>query len=301
MKRPLCLFLLLILSLNFFCACADTAQDVGKPVIVSSVFPAYDFARALMGDTADVKLLLPPGADLHSYEPTPQDVAMIESCDLFLYIGGDGDENIRTLLSRESEEKSFSFFDALGITEEAHEEGIDHDHADEHLWTSPQKALRMVSALADRLCALFPREASAIRERQKTYEKELSALDADYAAFAAASPFLPFADRFPFAPLCEDYAIAAQSALSGCGEDSEPSAADLASLIDTVREKAIPVVFYTETSDGRIARTVQAETGAEPVRLHSCHNLSAEDRKQNCTYLSLMRENLDAMKQVLGK
>lgn len=293
MKRCVlfCLAVLLVVSLL---ACGKTPPETkGKLKIVATVFPLYDFARNLCGDCGEVSLLLKSGASAHSYEPTPQDLIAISQSDLFLYVGGESDEPIEAMLVSAEREASRSLRLIEAITPIA--EADEPEESDEHIWTSPACAKQIVTAIAESLCAQSPENADTILQNRDTYLAALAELDAGYRAFAAKGHTLVFADRFPFAYLARDYELDCLAAVSGCGEDGEPSASRLSELIRTVREKRIPTVFYTETSDQRIANSVSAECGCKTALLHSCHNLTRTEQNEGSDYLSLMRRNLETL------
>jgi zinc transport system substrate-binding protein len=108
-----------------------------------------------------------------------------------------------------------------------------------------------------------------------------------------------FGDRFPFRYFAEEYGLDYRAAFPGCSAESEPGAKTVAYLIDKVRQEQIPYIFYIEFSNQKIAKSIQEETGAEPLLFHSCHNLSADEMKQGVTYLELMKENAENLKEAL--
>ncbi len=292
MKRISALILSLFLLLPLTVSCNEKTEN--DPLIVTTVFPLYDFTSALMGDDASVRLLLPPGGDLHSYEPTAQDVAAMERAKLVFYIGGEGEQHIQKALDSISQNNAHSFRSLLDAEcGEKHE----HSHVDEHLWTSPKKALSMVETIKEVLCATFPNDAEAIEKRAKAYSEKLALLDDAYAECAKDAPTLFFGDSFPFTHLAHDYNFSYLAAINGCGDESEPAANRIRELVTEAKNTGAKVIFHTERTDDRYAAIIAAECGANVVKLHSCHNLSAEEWKQGENYLSLMQKNLDAIRK----
>ncbi len=295
MRRAFCFLLVLCVCFGALLSCAEAPETDERPLILTSNFPLYDFARVLIGDAARVEMLLPAGADAHSFEPTVQDVARLNTCTLFLYVSGEGEQHIQSMLDAAGEVPSMAFLDLVEPLCEEHEASEAHEghiHEDEHIWTSPKNAMVMVRSLAERLSVEFPAEKESIRQNLSAYLEKLQALDADYETVSASLPLIVFGDRFPFAHLAADYNWSYLAAIEGCGEDTEPSAARLSEVIDAAKEAKIHTVFYTETSVGRVASILAAECSAQTARLHSCHNLTEEERAQNATYLSLMKQNL---------
>ena len=300
MRRALATVLAVAMLCTLFISCSHQEAS-SEPLIVTTVFPLYEFAKELAPKDVTVRLLLPPGSDLHTYEPTPHDLAQITTCDLFLYIGGEGDEHIRSLLESAPDTHTFSFMDLVEPLCEEHEhETAHHIHSDEHLWTSPKNACVMVRALSEELMRLFPEEAEAIGARCDQYLCELDSLARECEEVLQDLPTLFFGDRFPFAHLAEDYGLRYEAAIDGCGEHTEASAARTAELIDLATSQEAKAIFYTESSSGTLARTIAEECGAETYLLHSCHNLSADEWSEETTYLVLMRQNLNTLQKAKG-
>ena len=296
----------------------SAAAQEEKLQIIATIFPAFDFARTISGEHAQVSLLLPPGSESHSYEPTPQDLIAIQNADLFMYVGGESDHWIEELLSSMDEKapRSFRLMDCVSLIEEEisesmehahdHHEPCDHTHEhkelDEHVWTSPKNVIQIVRELASVLKELSPVHASAFDRSAQQYIADLQALDAAFeqVVSTASRGLLIFGDRFPFRYFADAYNLRYDAAFPGCSEDSEPSVRTVISLVDTVREQQIPVIFYIEFSSRRTADILAEETGAKPLLFHSCHNLSADELKNGATYLGLMQQNLDALKEALN-
>ena len=320
-------FLSFLLCLMICFPFSAGAQE--KPLsILASNFPTFDFARSLTGNTADVALLLPPGSESHSYEPTPQDIIAIQNCDLFIYTGGESDSWIESILaSMEADApETFRMSDCVTLlasettasmehshshdhneewecsdTAHVHEEGHHHE-MDEHVWTSPKNAMLIASSLKDTLCRLNPALASVYNTHHEAYQTALAELDAAFESIVANSQrdLIIFGDRFPLRYFAAAYGLRYDAAFPGCSEDSEPSVRTVISLVDTVREQQIPAIFYIEFSSRRTADILAEETGAKPLLFHSCHNVSAEEIEAGATYLNLMWQNTEALKEALN-
>ena len=311
--------LLLIALLASLSACgaaqsANAAEEQKNTdlVVVTTLFPAYDFARELCGDRCEVVLLVPPGAELHSYEPTPQDVVRVESCDLLICNGGESEAWLETLLDGAAGDfavlRMLACVDAL---EEEHKEGMQDLHEeenedeieyDEHVWTSPRNAEAICRAICAVLCALDPAGEAAYLERCESYCAELERLDAAFRAIVAEAhgDCLIFADRFPARYFVEEYGLDYFAAFPGCADDTEPSARTVAFLIDRVRAEGTPAVLYIEYSDQKMADVVCEDTGCKKLLFHTCHTVSAGDLKNGANYLSLMWANTESVREALG-
>lgn len=328
--------------------CGCTADDNGeenhpkdqkKLRVVTTIFPQYDFVRQIAGDNVSLTMLLKPGEETHSYEPTPQDIIAIQNADLFIYVGGENDEWVEDILeSPEMEDvKRLRLVDCVGnILAEEHVEGMkeerghshedeeeeshdeeehflhsaeeteeehnEHVHTmDEHVWTSPGNAIDIVEHITEELCSLDPEHGQTYKDNAEAYETQLKELDTAFRDVVenAKNHTLLFGDRFPFRYFAAEYGLDYYAAFSGCASDTEPSAATMAFLINKVKEEHIPVVLKMELSNDNIANAI-AEACDVPVRVfYSSHNISAKQFEEGVTYLDLMKENVETLKEAL--
>ena len=310
-----CLIMALFLCIPALSSCAKQPQQDDRKTVITTVFATYDFARQIVGDSMQVSLLLSPGAESHTYEPTPQDMIAIQNCDLFIYIGGESEAWVERLLrgSDTKDGKTLRLMDYVNLlheetvegmqTEEhgTHEEDAHEEELDEHIWTSPKVAMQMVDAIYESLCEAVPESSALFHANTEAYQKQLQLLDQTFSDIvsAADTDTIIFADRFPCRYFTHTYGLQYYAAFPGCADDAEPSAATLTFLIDKVSETSIPVVFYTEFSNQKIADTICEETGAEKRLFHSCHNVTKTEMESGATYLSLMQQNAENLKEAL--
>lgn len=274
--------------------------------VVSTVFPVYDFARELTGKAG--RLLVPPGSEIHSYDPTPSDIMAIQNCRLFLYVGGESEAWVDRVLEGIDPEKTtvVRLMDFVTPLTEEITEGMTvferEEAPDEHIWTSPVNAGKMTAAIADALCAALPQTADAVRERETAYLGKLNELDQAIRQTVESGKrrLLVFGDRFPIRYFTEEYGLSYRAAFTGCTAESEPSARTVAYLIDLVRAEDIPVVLIPELSAGRVADAICDSTGAAKRRFHSVANVSLDEWEAGESYLSLMSENLSVLKEALS-
>lgn len=289
------------------CSASQKQEDNGKLNVITSNFPPYDFLREIAGDKINLSMLISPGAESHSYEPTPQDIASVNSCDVFVYVGGNSDQWVGSLISSGDNEdmEVIKMMDCVELLDEPEEEEHEHEGEepkDEHVWTDPNNAVLIVEKLAQTLSEADPENADYYRENADAYIEKLKKLDGDFREVIENSErkTLVFGDRFPFAYFVNEYGLDYISAFPGCSTDTEASAADISAIIDYVNENNIPVVFYIELSSGKTADTICEATGAKKLLLHSCHNVSKEDFENGVTYLQLMENNLENIKEALN-
>ena len=320
----------------------ETEKSTDKPTegkklqIVTTNFPSYDFARAITKEDADVTMLVKPGAETHSFEPSPQDIITIQNADLFIYTGGDSDEWVDGILES-VQNKNFHVFkmmDAVnlieeetveGMQEEEHEhadadhgnEEADHDHEkadqaeeheeegpemDEHVWTSPKNAITIVEKLEETLSGLDESHKDSFKANSESYVKELEELDKSFKEVVDSGKRkeIIVADRFPFAYFCKEYGLSYFAAFPGCSTDTQPSAATIAFLTDKVKEDKIPVVFHIEMGNEDMVNAISRDTGAKKMLLNSVHNVTDSDFKAGKTYVDLMKPNVEALKEALN-
>jgi len=272
--------------------------------IVCTSCPCYDFVRAVAGERAKIQLLIKPGSEVHSYDPTPADVMAIAGCDLFVYIGGESDAWAVDILDSfgSSAPESLRFFDCVeGLESEDDHDVHDHEY-DEHIWTSQANARDMIGALADVLCEMDPNHAETYAQNKQAYLVEIGQLHSQFVDIVehAAQKEMIFADRFPFLYFANEYGLEWHAAFPSCASESEPSAKTIAELIDRVKADAVPVIYTLELSSGKTAQTIAEETGAKVLTFHSIQNVTEADFAAGETYVTLMKRNVEALREGLN-
>lgn len=303
----------LIVAINLFFSvlmlsgCKTTEQvqssNPDKLSIVTTIFPYYDFVRTIAGDRADIRLLLSPGSEPHSYEPSPSDIVAIENCDIFIYNGGESDEWVESVLSS-LDNKDIQILSMMDFVTPLYEQTPLHtpgDEYDEHIWTSIRNCELLVTAIADEIIAADKKNSDYYENNEKDYIEQLKNLDNEFKETVsnAKRNSIVFGDRFPFLYFVTDYNLNYECAFPGCSSETEPSIATVSRLIDFVRDNNIPVVFYLEFSSGNIAKIISEDSDAKIMQFSSCHNVTKQEFENGATYISLMEQNLDALKEAL--
>ncbi len=319
LKRLFSLLLAGMMLLGGLSGCSAPAEQEEGLSVVATIFPQYDFAQQVMGGDDNLTMLLRPGQEVHSYEPTPQDIIAIQNCDLFIYVGGESDAWIEDVLDGmdTSNMVILSLMDVVDPLEEDTENVLEnpeeHDHQedgthlheeeyDEHVWTSPKNAMLITQAICDALCEIDPDNAGQYQANTADYLTQLEALDAAFQEVIgdAGRDTLFFGDRFPLLYFVREYGLNYYAAFPGCASETEPSAATVARLIDLAREEEAPVVYQIELSNGNIARSIADSSGARVETFYTCHNITADDFNAGETYLSLMQRNVESLKEALN-
>lgn len=311
--------LLCAAALAMTCGCSDAnapqEDNNDKLSVVTTIFPAYDFARQVFGDTAEVTLLLKPGTESHSYDPTAKDIVKIDNCDLFIYIGGESDTWVDGILDAADGVNTLRMMDAVEALEEEHIEGMqgehygeehdEHDDAeeyDEHIWTSPKNAALIVDSVLKAAEEISTENAAIYRQNAESYIDQINALDEKFEQlFSGEKRYFVFGDRFPLLYFFKEYGLNYYAAFPGCGSEVEPSAQTISFLLDKLDdEDTIKTVFYIELSNHKLADTLAADKGLPTMEFHTCHNITADDFAAGESYVSLMTRNYEALLTALS-
>ncbi|MCL2043728.1 MAG: metal ABC transporter substrate-binding protein [Treponema sp.] len=313
--------LLLAISMACFAGCREDRRAVMRSEddrihVTTTIFAPYDFVRNIAGDRVNLTMLLPPGSESHSFEPSPRDIITIQNTDVFIYIGGESDEWVARILESMDTDtmKILTLMDMVERLEEEIVEGMedhdhddhddDHDHEivfDEHVWTSPRNAMAIIQAITEILCEADSVNADFYRNNAAAYIEALQELDAAFEAVIAGAQrrTVVFGDRFPFRYFAHAYGLEYFAAFPGCSTQTEPSVATVAFLINKIREEQIPVIFHIELSNERMADTISGETGAQKLLLHSAHNITRRDFDAGLGFLEIMHRNVDNLREAL--
>lgn len=306
MKKIISLFLCGLLLLSF-CSCKEE-KDGSKPNIVATIFPPYDFARAVCGELMNVEMLLPEGSESHYFEPSLSDIAKIRSADLFIYAGDSIEPWVEDVLEvlEGSDTAVLNIADGVELLKEESvvPGGHNHSHSenDEHIWTSLKICQSIIGKIKDKICQIDPENEAVYEKNCQDYVNRMDGLDKDLESSlkSAEHSTLVFADRFPFRYLANDYKIECFAAFSGCSSDSEPTLSAISALVGKIKENSLPCVITLETTKGSVAQKIADSANVKVMMLHSCHNITKEQMAKKITYVDLMSDNIKVIKEALG-
>ena len=289
-------------------------KNTYKYNIVVTNYPAYDFTRAVIKDVDDinVKMLLKPGVETHDYEPTPQDIISIKNSDLFIYIGGESDSWIDNVLKDKDKDKTriVRLMDIVELYEEETVEGMEEEpkedeeeiEYDEHIWTNPINAIKIINYLKEEIKKIDLNNYNEYEKNSNNCIDQLSEIDSEIKNIVNSSKRkeIVFGDRFPLRYFVEEYGLSYKAAFPGCAHETEASAKTISYLIDYIRDNNIPVVFHIELSNKKIAETIAKETNAKVLEFHSAHNISKNDFEKGLTYIDFYKKNIESLKEALN-
>lgn len=321
--------LMLFFMMAAFSGCGGEKSNNNKITIITTLFPQYDFARQIAGDKCEVKLLLPPGTDIHSYEPAPKDIIDISSAEIFIYTGDDLEAWVTTILAA-IDNKDLKVVDLSeniellntgehehdhGHEDEANEEkghedeagneeifGHNHSHSvDPHFWTSPENAVIMMEEVCEAIVEADPENKEYYQNNCKEYVEKIKDVDNEIRSIVENADIdtLYFGGRFAMLYFTEYYGLSYVSPFDSCSHETEADPKSIVEIIECMKQHKIKTVFKEELADPKIAEMIADEIGGKTLQLHSCHNVSKEDFENGITYVDLMRQNAENLKSGL--
>jgi zinc transport system substrate-binding protein len=301
-----------LMMLMVFTACDNKNNESDGISIVTTIFPIYDFARAIVQDKANLDMLVKPGTEIHTYDPSITDIETIKKCDIFIYIGGESDDWIDKVLQAVGVEgktiiKLIDSVDAVdeeiieGMEEEEEEEeGVESEY-DEHIWTSPSNAIQLINVICDSVKQADPDNSQFYDDNAIIYKSKIVDIQSSMRDLLtnATRDKIVVADKFPFRYFVDEFDISYYAAFPGCSVNTDPSASTVAWLINKVREENFQCVYYIELSNQLTANAIKDATGCQTILLHSCHNVTKSEFESGVTYVNLMQQNIEALKKGL--
>lgn len=288
-----------------FSSCGEVERSTGKISVVTTIFPYYDFARSVSKGTCDVDMLLKPGSDVHSFEPTPSDILKIRNADLFIYNGGESDEWVDSILESLGDTDKPIVMKMTDYVKPLTEMDADHhaeDEEDEHIWTSLDNAKTLVSKISDEVSKLDQKNKSVYTKNSLDYIEKISKVQGEIenTVNSSKSKKIVVGDRFPLLYFATEFSLDWECAFPGCSTETEPSLDRLSKLTDTIEKDKIKTILKLEMSENKVADTLADETNTKVRIFYSAESVSKEDFAKNITYVDLMERNNNALKEALS-
>ena len=288
-----------------FCSCGEVERSTGKISVVTTIFPYYDFARSVSKGTCEVDMLLKPGSDVHSFEPTPSDILKIRNADLFIYNGGESDEWVDSILESLGDSDKPVVMKMTDYVKPLTEMDADHhaeDEEDEHIWTSLDNAKTLVSKISDEVSKLDQKHKTVYKKNGLDYIEKISKVQSEIenTVNSSESKKIVVGDRFPLLYFATEFSLDWECAFPGCSTETEPSLDRLSKLTDTIEKDKIKTILKLEMSENKVADTLADETNTKVRTFYSAESVSKEEFANNITYVDLMERNNNALKEALS-
>ena len=308
-------------------AAESKSEETKKLSIVTTIFPAYDWVKQVVGDNKNVEIsfLIDKGVDLHSYQASAADIAKITDSDLFVYVGGDSDDWAEDIIKENPNLKYINMVDSIGEAalaeelvegmqdeeehdneseEHANEEG-EHEEGeeeiDEHVWLSIKNAETIVSAIEAKLAEIDPDNKAEYEKNANDYLAKLDELDKEYKDTLSSiqNKTIIVGDRFPFRYLVNEYGINYYAAFKGCDAGSEASFETVKFLANKMDELNMTDIFIIDGSKGDLAKTIVDNTKDKNAKVLVLDSMQSTKSSDNASYLDIMKKNLEVLKEVL--
>lgn len=300
MKKTYILLIILLMLVG-----CTKQNEKEKIQIITTNYPCYDFVRAITKNVPDVeiKMLVNPGTEIHDYEPTPKDIIDIKKSKLFVYVGGESDDWTKKIIK--GKQNTVKIMNLVKLKKEELVEGMegeDESEYDEHIWTSPKNATKIIDRLKNNIIEIDGKNKEKYEKNAREYIKKIDEIDKEITNIVQNSKrkTIIFADRFPFRYFTDDYNLKYYAAFKGCSESVEASSKTISFLIKKVKEEKIPVIFHIELSNKKIAELISKETNTKVLELNSAHNISKKEFDKKTTYVDIMKKNAEALKEALN-
>jgi len=316
MLKKIVSVLLAALMVFAACSCSAKAGNNGKLKVVTTIFPEYDWVKEVAGnnlDNIELTLLCDNGVDMHSFQPTANDIIKISSCDVFVYVGGESDEWVEDALAEavNKDMKVVNLMDILGdaAKEEELVEGmqgeVEEGEYDEHVWLSLKNSQLFVLGIARAMGEADPAHSSSYETNAKEYNEQLQGLDSKFRnmVFNGKKDTLLFGDRFPFRYMTEEYGLNYYAAFSGCSAETEASFETIVFLAGKIDELGLKAILTIDGSDQSIAKTIIENTASkdqEILVMDSMQSTTSKDSAQGVTYITIMEYNLATVARALA-
>lgn len=308
--KILILFIIIILTCLVYTGCKSSKENT-KPNIITTLFPQYDFVRQIAGDKVNVTLLLSPGTESHTYDPSPKDVININKSDVFVYTGEEMEPWAAKIISGlDSNTKVVNLSDGITLLKTEHDEeeeaegNEEHDHeSDPHIWLDPTNCIIMVDNITKTLCEIDAANETFYRENAEKYKAQLTKLDQDIALVVANgnTDTLVFGGRFSYLYFLEKYNLSYVTVYHSCSTNSEPSVKEKTNVIDYIEQNDVTVIFHEELVDPKIANSIANDTKIQCLLFSTAHNVTKDELDNGVTFINIMYQNLANIKLALGE
>ncbi|WP_312523941.1 metal ABC transporter solute-binding protein, Zn/Mn family [Anaerospora sp.] len=276
-----------------------------KPTIVTTIYPLYEFTKQVVGDKADVVLLVPNGAEPHDWEPSPADLIKVKNASLVIYNGAGLEPWVDKIGSSTlSGKQTLSAASVVPLLQAQYDEEGESAAAgvmDPHVWLDPINAQAIVQAIAAAAAQTDPSNSDYYFANSAKYSTQLAELDNEYQlALASTARRDIITSHAAFGYLAARYGLN-QIAIMGLSPDAEPTPERMAQVIRHVRSAGIKYIFFETLVSPKLSEIIASETGAQTLVLNPLEGLSDDEIANGENYVTVMRMNLTNLKYALGE
>ena len=304
--------ILILISFFLIVKFGNGLRKEKKITIVTTIYPEYDFTKAIVGDKINVVRLIEPGVEIHTYEPSSKDMIRIAESKAFIYTGKAmepwaekiidviKDSNVRVIDTSKNVEmidldeftEKYSLLDESNIQEEHNHE---NEEKDGHIWLNPQNAIIMIDTILEEIVKIDPQNKQFYIDNASNYKNKIIELDKKIENTLKENNInvLVFGGEFAYSYFCQRYNLGVVSCYTACGEHSEPSISRIKEVIDFINKNNISNIYYEELSEGQISQMISSETNVKSKVFNTLHNVTKEQIENNENYISIMKDNLN--------
>jgi zinc transport system substrate-binding protein len=306
-------YIALLLVIGILSACgADqnkSSDEEGTLTIYTTVFPLTDFTKRIGGEDVIVNSVYPPGADAHTFEPTPRDMTEIASADAFIYTGI-GVEAFVSSAKKTLEKENVALIEAgsgiefMNMEDDTHHHDDEEDHQhgdiDPHIWLDPVYSIQIAENIKNALTELNPSSKDVYEENFNVLKEQLEELNTEFMKVANSAKRKEILVAHSAYGYWEARYGIKQISITGFSPSNEPSQKELKNIIESVKEQNLEYILFEQNISSKIAETVQKETGTKSLALHNLEALTQQEIDDNKDYFSLMTQNLNTLKKALN-
>ncbi|MBC1234730.1 metal ABC transporter solute-binding protein, Zn/Mn family [Listeria booriae] len=316
MKKLAFLLSTLLVAALFLAGCGDNSdaqkKDNDKLTVYTTVYPLQYLASQIGGTYVDAHSVYPAGSDAHSFDPTQKDMMNIADSDLFFYIGlgmeGFVDkakqslknENVKFVVTTDNLHLPTMSHEEEDHEHEEDEDGHDHGDINPHVWLDPNYMITMAATVRDNLSKELPAQKETFNKNYEKVVSQLKTLNTDYKTMADTAKHKDFVTAHAAYGYWEKEYGLKQIPIAGISTSDEPSQKKLTTIVNTIKSEKIPYILLEQNTNSKIADVIQKETDTKTLKLHNLETLTQKDIDAKRDYMSIMKDNLAALKTALN-
>lgn len=295
-KRQIIILVIIILFVGLFIGIVfNTSKPNNKIKVVTTLFPFYDIAKNIGKDKVEVTLLLPPGVEAHSFEPSPSDIVKIKEADFFVYAGSTMQPWASDIINSITDNSTIVIDASKGI--KLIKNKTDIQQIDPHFWLDFTNMIKVTDAFSKAIIVKDSNNKEYYTSSTSAYITILNTLDKDFRKGLSRCKLssIIYTGHSAFGYLERKYRLAFVNAY-GAAPNAEASVQDMANLVDQIKKDGAKYVFYEKILGPQLAQTLADETGTNILPLNPGDNITKDEFNNNATFDSVMRSNLDNIK-----